>query len=189
VLPADKVHEALDAVPDDSLDVVYDNYGAPGTADKAMRTLKTSGTYLVVPGGEAGGISKHPKAGVKQITFAGTKSTNHTYLDTLASLFDAGKMVAHVYDSVELSNAAFAFAMSATGNVAGKVSVAVPQGRSGSGAAEGTGGVLRALKSDDGTDDLLRSGRSCGNEGGQSDTVCSVRFLVYLRPMLGLCSA
>ena len=49
--------------------VVYDNYGAKGTADKAMPKIKPGGTYLLLPGGEDGALSKHPKAGVKQVNF------------------------------------------------------------------------------------------------------------------------
>ena len=49
--------------------VVYDNYGAKGTADKAMPKIKPGGTYLLLPGGEGGALSKHPKPGVKQVNF------------------------------------------------------------------------------------------------------------------------
>ena len=57
------------ALPDNSVDIVYDNYGAKGTADKAMPKIRSGGVYLVLPGGEGGSISKHPKDGVKQIDF------------------------------------------------------------------------------------------------------------------------
>ena len=30
----------------------YDNYGAEGTADKAMRTIRAGGVYLMMPHGE-----------------------------------------------------------------------------------------------------------------------------------------
>ena len=36
------------ALPDNSVDVVYDNYGAKGTADKAMAKVKPGGVYLVL---------------------------------------------------------------------------------------------------------------------------------------------
>jgi NADPH:quinone reductase-like Zn-dependent oxidoreductase len=66
-----KVQDIFDAgvLPDNSVDVVYDNYGAKGTADKAMRTIKPGGAFLLLPGGENGALSKHPKHGVKQINF------------------------------------------------------------------------------------------------------------------------
>ena len=49
--------------------MVYDNYGAKGTADKAMPKIKPGGVYLLLPGGEDGALSKRPKIGVKQINF------------------------------------------------------------------------------------------------------------------------
>ena len=36
--------DIFDSLPGDSVDVVYDNYGAEGTADKAMRVLRSGGT-------------------------------------------------------------------------------------------------------------------------------------------------
>ena len=41
-----------DVLPDNSVDIVYDNYGAEGTADKAMRVLRSGGVYLLMPHGE-----------------------------------------------------------------------------------------------------------------------------------------
>ena len=48
------------------------DYGGKGSADRAMSKMRVGGTYLVVPGGEGGKISSHPKAGVRQLTFRGT---------------------------------------------------------------------------------------------------------------------
>ena len=87
-----------------------------------------AGTYLIVPGGEGGQISSHPKAGVHQITFRGTSSSSHTPLDTLAALFNEGKLRPHLYAQVPLADAARAFALSATGDVVGKVSVVAAGG-------------------------------------------------------------
>lgn len=58
-----KVQEVFAALKDNSVDVVIDNYGAKGTADKAMRAIKPGGVYLVLPGGNGGTVSKNPKAG------------------------------------------------------------------------------------------------------------------------------
>lgn len=118
-----KVEEVFAALPDDSVDIVIDNYGAKGTADKAMRTIRAGGTYLILPGGGGGAISKHPKAGVRQINYGLTDSTNHTGLDSLAAWFDAGKLTAHVYAAFPLVDASKAFAMSKGGQVVGKVAV------------------------------------------------------------------
>lgn len=110
---------------DDSVDVVFDNYGEKGAADKAMRVLRSGGVYILLPGGGGGKISSHPKPGVKQINYGLTASGDHTTLDTLASHFNAGKVVAHIYAQVPLAEAAHAFALSKTGEVAGKVAVVV----------------------------------------------------------------
>ena len=118
-----KVKEVFDALPDDSVDIVIDNYGAKGTADKAMRTIRAGGVYLILPGGNGGTISKHPKAGVKQVNFGYTSSSDHTNLDILKAGFDAGKLVSHVYAAFGLDVASQAFALNKAGNVVGKVAV------------------------------------------------------------------
>ena len=85
-----KKQDIFSALPDASVDIVYDNFGAAGTSDRAMRTMKHGGTILVLPGGNGGKISKHPRADVRQITFTGTRSSAHDGLDTMAAFFDAG---------------------------------------------------------------------------------------------------
>jgi NADPH:quinone reductase-like Zn-dependent oxidoreductase len=61
--------DAYSLIADSSVDVVYDNYGAAGTADKAMRILKEGGVFVYVPG-KGGGDAKSPKTGVKQVAFS-----------------------------------------------------------------------------------------------------------------------
>jgi len=118
----DDVFAKLD---DNSVDVVWDNYGEKGTADTAMRVLKSGGVYIILPGGGGGTISKNPKAGVHQIDFGYTTSDNYKVLDQLKVHFESGKLVPHVYQQVSYENAAAAFALSKTGEVAGKVAVVV----------------------------------------------------------------
>jgi len=119
------VQEVFDALPDDSVDIVFDNFGAKGTADKAMPKIRSGGIYLVLPGGNGGSISSNPKAGVTQITFGGTTSGDHTQLDILKGFADEGKLAPHVFAAFTLDTAAQAFALSKTGAVVGKVAVAV----------------------------------------------------------------
>ena len=57
----------FDVLAENSVDVVYDNFGAKGTADRAMPKVRAGGVIFVLPGGNGGTISKHPKPGVKQI--------------------------------------------------------------------------------------------------------------------------
>jgi hypothetical protein len=90
-----------------------------------MRVLRSGGVYIILPGGNGGKISKNPKAGVKQINYGLTTSDSHEPLDRLASYFESGLMVAHVFQYIPLDHAASAFALSKTGTVAGKVAVVV----------------------------------------------------------------
>ena len=110
---------------DNSVDFVFDNYGEKGASDKAMRVLKSGGVYIILPGGNGGKISDHPKAGVKQINYGLTVSDSHENLDRLKTYFEAGKLVPHVFKQVPLASASEAFALSKTGAVCGKVSVVV----------------------------------------------------------------
>ncbi len=91
-----------------------------------MRTLRTGGTFIVLPGGNGGTISKHPKAGVRQINFGFMSAGNHSQLDILKGFFEAGKLQAHVQASFPLFNASAAFALSKAGHVIGKVAVSAP---------------------------------------------------------------
>jgi len=78
-----------DYLADDSVDLVYDNFGVQGTADRAMHAIRSGGKFLVLLGGNGGTISKNPKKGVDQIAF--TFATQNT-LPEVAELYDAGKL-------------------------------------------------------------------------------------------------
>ena len=84
--------DVFDALDDDSVDAVFDNYGGKGTADKAMSKLRAGGIYLLLPGGGGGTISPHPKPGVRQISFGDVDDHDHATMDRLAAMFDAGKI-------------------------------------------------------------------------------------------------
>jgi len=118
-------HEIFDVLADDSVDIVIDNYGAKGTADKAMKALRAGGVYLVLPGGNGGTVTKHPKAGVKQVNFGETSASDYRQLDILKEWFEQGKLKPHIYQQVPLSNASNAFALNKAGHVVGKVAVVV----------------------------------------------------------------
>jgi len=121
-----KVQEDVFAgLADDSVDIVVDNYGEKGAADKAMRALRSGGVYILLPGGGGGSLSKHPKAGVTQLNYGLTTSGDHATLDTLAAHFDSGALRAHIFAQVPLAQAAQAFALSKAGTVAGKIAVVV----------------------------------------------------------------
>jgi len=116
--------DIFDALPDDSVDIVYDNYGAEGTADKAMPKLREGGVYLLMPHGECFTsnkqgppcLSAHPKPGVRQLNYrTGPDFDQYALfgLDALKGLAEAGQIRATVDRVFALEDIADAFAYSA----------------------------------------------------------------------------
>jgi len=81
-----------DFLGDDTVDAVYDNFGVPGTADKAMHAIRSGGSFLVLMGGNGGEISENPKEGVNQVSF-GFASFGSKELSQIAAYYEAGKMI------------------------------------------------------------------------------------------------
>ena len=137
--------DIFDAVADDSVDIVYDNYGGTGTPAKAMKALRTGGSYLLVPHG-ACYISKvqnypclalKPKPGVRQLNYdTGPDFQQYSVqgLDEIASMVKAQQIVPHIDRTFALSDSALAFNYSAgpggggVGDNIGKISIAVSAG-------------------------------------------------------------
>lgn len=116
--------DLFDVLPEDSVDIVYDNYGAPGTADKAMPAIRAGGVYLVMDTGGGGQISKHPKAGVSQIAFGLMDPSDRAHgLDPLSALFEAGKWVPHTQANYTLQQVPDAFNADVSGKVLGKLAI------------------------------------------------------------------
>mmetsp|Transcript_82648 Transcript_82648/g.172998 ORF Transcript_82648/g.172998 Transcript_82648/m.172998 type:complete len:379 (-) Transcript_82648:390-1526(-) len=108
----------------DTMDLVYDNYGAPGTADLAMKVLRSGGTFIFLPGkGET--ISKQPKAGVQQINFGLCDSSDRKGLDALAKLAQADSLKAVVEQSFVLEDIVSALKLSLSGHMIGKIGIKV----------------------------------------------------------------
>eukprot|EP00756_Hemistasia_phaeocysticola_P014668 Hpha_TRINITY_DN15350_c3_g2::TRINITY_DN15350_c3_g2_i1::g.88831::m.88831 len=118
-----KKQEIFDALPNNSVDIVFDNFGAKGTADKAMHAIRPGGVYLVLFGGGLGKISKNPKPGVEQITFRLVNMSSHEPLDTLAGLFEEGKLKPHTQHIYGLDQIRQAFNASWNGGALGKLAV------------------------------------------------------------------
>ena len=124
--------DLFDTLEDNSVDIVYDNYGKEGTADKAMRTIRAGGSYLLLPHSECFEtksqkppcLAAKPKAGVTELNYA-TSPDFPVYalsgLNELSSLFTSGELKPHIDRSFTLQNAALAFNYSA-GPGAGGVS-------------------------------------------------------------------
>mmetsp|Transcript_24973 Transcript_24973/g.50184 ORF Transcript_24973/g.50184 Transcript_24973/m.50184 type:complete len:133 (-) Transcript_24973:181-579(-) len=116
-----EVLQVFTPLANNSVDVVYDNYGAPGTADRAMATLKPGGTFIFLPG-KGGSISKHPKPGVVQINY-GLMVPSVKVLDELVGLHQSGALRPHVQATFPLTNVSGAFTLSAAGHVVGKLAI------------------------------------------------------------------
>jgi len=117
-----------DALENDSVDVVFDNFGVPGTADKIMHAIRPGGTFLVLMGGNGGAISDSPKEGVNQVTFYGGFGT--TELDYMKDQFEAGSLSPRVADRghnmaavYKISEVPQAFTRSKSRGLFGKIAV------------------------------------------------------------------
>jgi len=112
------------ALENDSVDVVFDNLGVPGTADKIMHAIRPGGTFLVLMGGNGGNISDHPKEGVNQVYF-GFATFGTPELDYMKGEFEAGTLTARVMQPVyTLSEVPEAFTRLRSHGVLGKIAIA-----------------------------------------------------------------
>merc|ERR1712136_504155 len=75
-----------DVVVDYHVQNIFDTLGFPGTADTALRTIRSGGTFLLLPGGDGGVLSNKTKSGVTQMY--GRTQPAVKDLETLAQLFD-----------------------------------------------------------------------------------------------------
>jgi len=116
--------ELSDVLPDNSVDIVFDNLGVPGTADKMMHAIRPGGTFLVLLGGNGGTVSKHPKQGVKQVSF-GISTAGKPELEQLQVLFDEGKLKPHTMASYSIEQVPEAFTRLRSSGVLGKISILI----------------------------------------------------------------
>lgn len=107
---------------DDTVDVVYDNFGAPGTADAAMPSLRANGDFIFLPG-KGGSISQNPKPGVTQLDFGLCDASNYEDLDSLKGLAEAGSLRAVVPESYTLENIHDVLESSRGGHAVGKIGI------------------------------------------------------------------
>jgi len=115
--------EIFDVLTNNTVDVVFDNIGASGTADGAMHAIRPGGTFVLLTGGGKGTLSKQPKEGVKQIA-TGIFTPSGSGLDTLADAFDKGLLRPHTFQTYGLSEVPQAFSRSLAHGVFGKIAVA-----------------------------------------------------------------
>jgi len=116
--------DLFDALEEDSVDVVFDNFGRQGTADKAMHAIRSGGVFMILMGGNGGQPSRSPKAGVHQVPSCRTKNMGTEGLDTLAKLFDAGKLQPHTMSpTYGLAEVPQAFTRLLSHGVLGKIAI------------------------------------------------------------------
>lgn len=111
-----RTQDWTELVPAGSVDVVYDTVGAPGSAQKAMRPLRAGGYFITI----AGDVAPSPKPNVTQ-RFIHNWPKNATALDEIKALVDAGQLKPAVQASYALADVPAAFAVSAQGQVVGKL--------------------------------------------------------------------
>eukprot|EP00927_Polykrikos_kofoidii_P016336 TRINITY_DN1736_c0_g1_i3.p1 TRINITY_DN1736_c0_g1~~TRINITY_DN1736_c0_g1_i3.p1 ORF type:complete len:356 (+),score=66.15 TRINITY_DN1736_c0_g1_i3:104-1171(+) len=112
-----------EALQEESVDVVYDNYGGVGTADAAMPSLKSNGGVFVFLPGKGGAVSDNPKTGVTQIDFGLLNPSKYEELDALAAFVDEGKLRAVVPESHMLQDIIEALKSSVAGHSVGKIGI------------------------------------------------------------------
>jgi len=115
--------DLFDALGDNAVDIVFDNIGVPGNADKAMHVIRPGGTFILLTGGGKGALSKKPKDGVKQFE-TGIFKPNGPALDTLAAGFDSGALRQHTLQKFRLSEIPEAFNRVLGHGVFGKIAIA-----------------------------------------------------------------
>lgn len=109
-----------DIMEDDSVDIVFDNHDAEGTADAAMASLKSHGSFINLhPNDET--LSKNPKVGVSQVNFGLVDASSFEDLDALRDHVDAGELAAEMLEWHEIRNIHDALKSSFAGHNIGKI--------------------------------------------------------------------
>ena len=109
-----------DVLADNSVDVVYDNFGAKGGSDSAMKVLRTGGVLVMIQGN----LATKKKAGVEQYKIL-CKADGHDQLDAMKEFVEQGKMKVKVQQGFPLTSIGEAYTTLAGGEVVGKLAVRV----------------------------------------------------------------
>lgn len=115
--------DLFQALSNNTVDVVFDNIGSAGNADKAMPYIRPGGTFALLTGGGKGTLSRHPKHGVKQFE-SGIFTPDGSALDELAAGFDSGALHPHTFKTYGLSELPEAFTRILGHGVFGKIAIA-----------------------------------------------------------------
>jgi NADPH2:quinone reductase len=112
-----------DVIAPKSVDVVYDTVAIRGTGDLAFDVLKDEGFFVtLLPDALASKATASKRPSIKQENFM-LSQIQTSYLDTLKTFADAGKLRGHIDKTFSISEIAAAFNESMGGHTTGKVSV------------------------------------------------------------------
>jgi len=109
---------------DNTMDIIYDTVGQPGTADYAMRVLKSNGYFVTI----AGALTQHPLKNITQSFFinSDTNIINYNQLDSLKELVESNKLrMTKISGNYSLENVAEGFNQSESGHTVGKISIVI----------------------------------------------------------------
>lgn len=109
-----------DVVPDNSVDVLYENLGAPNTADKGLAKVRTGGEFVYI----AGNAPSTTKTGVG-INFFLCDSSHYEHLEAIRDVVDKGELKPLISTTYQFKELAAAFAANQAGGTIGKIAINV----------------------------------------------------------------
>jgi len=113
-----------EVVADESVDVIYDTVGQPGTGDRAMKKIKPGGYYVTI----TGSLPTKPRRDVHSNKFinSATNLDNIDLLEALRDLVEQDRLRMPARKAYPLSEIVAAFGESAKGHVNGKLVIDLP---------------------------------------------------------------
>ena len=115
-----------EALPPNSVDVVFDNFGGIGTATAAMPAIRVGGVYGLVPTGMPGeGLSPVPKPGVSQVKLQMFRPST-ALLNELAEMLELGTLRVVEAAHFPLQRLGDAFTAQYEGHIDGKLVIDIP---------------------------------------------------------------
>jgi len=126
--------DIFDYLRNNSVDIVYDNYGKEGSGDRAMHAIRKGGAYLFLPHGGCFTnrsqawpcVAEHPKEGIENINVITENcfaSNAFHILDELKSLFESTHIKVSIQREYSLEKIREAHVLVSQGHVVGKVIV------------------------------------------------------------------
>lgn len=109
-----------DVVPDDSVDILFENLGLSGTADLGLNKVRAGGVYTTI----AGSLPDKTKEGVKIASFM-TDSSDYHFLDALKDAVENEGLLPIIKKKYPLYQVGQAFTLQSTTNIVGKIEISI----------------------------------------------------------------